>query len=57
MKKNLLFSEATKSVKALSENEILKIIGGTPVPPVKKYDSIDVSSEDASGGTTTDTYE
>jgi hypothetical protein len=54
MKNKNLFSNKTKTVKALSQEELSKILGGTS--PVKSIsaDSIDCSSEDTSGGTTTD---
>ena len=44
----------TKKVKALSEKELEKVLGGLQTAIVGGTDSIDVTSELASGGTTTD---
>lgn len=50
------FSKLTKRVESLSEDQLLNAIGGARSGG-GSVDGIDVSSELASGGTTTDTYE
>lgn len=58
-KKSNLFSGFTKKVEILDEEQLLEVIGGkrNTFEDCTDCDSIDVHSELASGGTTTDTYE
>jgi hypothetical protein len=47
----------TKKVKSLSQEELSILLGGRRKNKDERKDSIDVNSELASGGTTTDTYQ